>query len=279
MSQPPSKTIMKAKSNEFLDKRSQHNISEKKRIERMNQCINELFVLLESSGVSIRKNKVTVLTETTKKIRYLESAVKELRQKVRDAEYNARRAMSEICYKPVRSSVNYHVMFLQNPIPQAVLAADGQFVDANSQFCSLTRRTVQQLREMTLFKFAHPDDLPCAFGSYSSMLRDDRATSGVCMLRHCYLGDCFQPVFFSLTLVRGQNNLPAFFVCNILPVMACTCTDASHAMRKCNGVLKGKNNVYYQICNPSELLPGSAQLIDTNTGNPVRQTPSDGVPL
>ena len=40
--------------------------------------------------------------------------------------------MSEICYKPVRSSVNYHVMFLQNPIPQAVLAADGQFVDANS---------------------------------------------------------------------------------------------------------------------------------------------------
>ena len=49
--------------------------------------------------------------------------------------------------------------------------------------------------------------------------------------------------------------------------------------RKCNGVLKGKNNVYYQICNPSELLPGSAQLIDTNPGNPVRQTPSDGVPL
>lgn len=29
---------------------------------------------------------MTVLTETTKKIRYLESAVKELRQKVRDAE-------------------------------------------------------------------------------------------------------------------------------------------------------------------------------------------------
>lgn len=43
--------------------------------------------------------------------------------------------MSEICYKPVRSSVNYHVMFLQNPIPQAILAPDGQFIDANSQFC------------------------------------------------------------------------------------------------------------------------------------------------
>lgn len=70
----------------------------------MNCCINELFTLLEvlpirrcdpqSSGVSIRKNKVTVLTETTKKIRYLESAVKELRQKVREAEVGAALSLS-----------------------------------------------------------------------------------------------------------------------------------------------------------------------------------------
>ena len=82
--------------------------------------------------------------------------------------------MNHISLKPSRSTVNYHVMFLQNPIPQAILAADGQFIDANSQFCryfwnskispSLTQKTIQQLREMTLFKFAHPDDLPCAFG-------------------------------------------------------------------------------------------------------------------
>lgn len=50
--------------------------------------------------------------------------------------------MSEICYKPIRSSVNYHVMFLQNPIPQAILAADGGFIDANSQFCRYLRYTV-----------------------------------------------------------------------------------------------------------------------------------------
>lgn len=148
---------------------------------------------------------------------------------------------------------------------------------------------------MTLFKFAHPDDLPCAFGwwpdvlmissSYSNMLRGDNPTNGVCMIRHCYLGECYQPVFFSLTLVRNENNVPAYFVCNILPVMACTCTDANHSMcdrdvgvmsrRKCNGILKGRNNMYFQICNPSELLPGSAQLIDTNTGNPIRQSLSD----
>ncbi|KNB46403.1 hypothetical protein JH06_0180 [Blastocystis sp. subtype 4] len=229
-------------------------------------------------------NKVTVLTETTKKIRYLESAVKELRQKVREVEVlffcvKTRRALSEICYKPVKSTVNYHVMFLQNPIPQAILAADGQFIDANSQFCSLTRKTVQQLREMTLFKFAHPDDLPCAFGSYSSMLRGDTNSPGVCMLRHCCLGDCYQPVFFSLSLVRDDHNSPSFFVCNILPVLACTCTDSNNeecgivlvhdCSRQCSGLLKGQNNRLYQICNPSEIFPWCAQLVDTNTGIPV----------
>lgn len=66
---------------------------------------------------------------------------------------------------------------------------------------------------MTLFKFAHPDDLPCAFGfaarllrlrdrSYSAMLRGDGATNSVCMLRHCYIGDCYQSVFLSLSLLR-----------------------------------------------------------------------------
>ena len=279
----------------------------------MNLCINELFSLLEvpllietksqSSGVSIRKNKVTVLTETTKKIRYLESAVKELRQKVREVEVmissdlflqvKTRRALSEICYKPIKSTVNYHVMFLQNPIPQAILAADGQFIDANSQFCSLTRKTVHQLREMTLFKFAHPDDLPCAFGyamiivvllnsSYSSMLRGDTNSPGVCMLRHCCLGDCYQPVFFSLSLVRDDQNSPSFFVCNILPVLACTCTDNSNegygievinnCSRQCSGLLKGQNDRLYQICNPSEIFPWCAQLVDTNTGIPVSST-------
>ena len=78
--------------------------------------------------------------------------------------------MSEHVLQPIiRSSVNYHVMFLQNPVPQAILAADGQFLDANSQFCSLARKTIEQLREMTFFKFAHPDDLPCAFGYVESI--------------------------------------------------------------------------------------------------------------
>lgn len=239
----------------------------------MNLCINELFSLLESSGVSIRKNKVTVLTETTKKIRYLESAVKELRQKVREAEYNSHNLMNHISLKPSRSTVNYHVMFLQNPIPQAILAADGQFIDANSQFCSLTQKTIQQLREMTLFKFAHPDDLPCAFGSYSNMLRGSVRTNGVCMLRHCYLGDCIQPVFFSLSLVRDKKGIPAYFVCNILPMLACTCTDTSRdKSRKCTGLLKGQGDKLYQISNPADLFPWCPQPVDLSTGAPIQQS-------
>ena len=34
------------------------------------------------------------------------------------------------------------------------------------------------------------------------MLRGDAATNSVCMLRHCYIGDCYQSVFLSLSLLR-----------------------------------------------------------------------------
>lgn len=115
--------------------------------------------------------------------------------------------------------------------------------------------------------------------SYSSMLRGDTNSPGVCMLRHCCLGDCYQPVFFSLSLVRDDHNSPSFFVCNILPVLACTCTDSNNeecgivlvhdCSRQCSGLLKGQNNRLYQICNPSEIFPWCAQLVDTNTGIPV----------
>ena len=115
--------------------------------------------------------------------------------------------------------------------------------------------------------------------SYSSMLRGDTNSPGVCMLRHWCLGDCYQPVFFSLSLVRDDHNSPSFFVCNILPVLACTCTDSNNeecgivlvhdCSRQCSGLLKGQNNRLYQICNPSEIFPWCAQLVDTNTGIPV----------
>ena len=45
-----------------------------------------------------------------------------------------------------------------------------------------------------------------------------RGSSGVCMLRHCCLGDCFQPVFFSLSLVWDRDKAVCF-ICNILPVL------------------------------------------------------------
>lgn len=41
--------------------------------------------------------------------------------------------------------------------------------------------------------------------------------------------------------------------------------------RKCNGQLRGKDGSLYQICNPADLLPWCAQLIDSSTGTPINQ--------
>ena len=53
-----------------------------------------------------------------------------------------------------------------------------------------------------------------------------RGSNGACMLRHCCLGHCFQPVFFSLSLVWDRDKAVCF-ICNILPVLPCTCTDSN----------------------------------------------------
>ena len=115
------------------------------------------------------------------------------------------------------------------------------------------------------------------------MLRGSVRTNGVCMLRHCYLGDCIQPVFFSLSLVRDKKGIPAYFVCNILPMLACTCTDTSRdkryrrgvdvmCSRKCTGLLKGQGDKLYQISNPADLFPWCPQPVDLSTGAPIQQS-------
>ena len=94
---------------------------------------------------------------------------------------------------------------------------------------------------MTLCRFTHPEDLPCAFGSslssrlmsrsYSYMLHSTLDSPSQCIIRHCIMGGVIQPVYFSLSLIRDKQRNPAGFTCTILPVLSCDCTG------NCNGRL------------------------------------------
>lgn len=120
--------------------------------------------------------------ETVKYIRHLQSQIHNLREQTKIAEEKANRRMDQMNEVIQSQKINYHVLFLQSPVPMAILSTDGQFVDANSQFCwysfsyfliiSLTRSTLDTLKTMTLFRFTHPDDLPCAFGQVVGMNTD-----------------------------------------------------------------------------------------------------------
>ncbi|KNB44179.1 helixloop-helix DNA-binding domain containing protein [Blastocystis sp. subtype 4] len=211
-----------------------HNSSEKRRVERMNQKIDELYHIITSTGTIINKSKINVLMETVKYIRHLQSQIRNLREQTKMAEEKANRRMDQMNEIVQSQKINYHVLFLQSPVPMAILSTDGQFVDANSQFCCLTRSTLDTLKTMTLFRFTHPDDLPCAFGyllelilthrSYSYMLHSKLESPSQCIIRHCVIGGSIQPVYFSLTLIRDKHHAACGFVCTILPVLSCDCT-------------------------------------------------------
>ena len=61
------------------------------------------------------------------------------------------------------------------------------------------------------------------------MLHSQLAAPSQCIIRHCVMGGVVQPVYFSLTLIRDRQRLPAGFTCTILPVLSCDCTG------NCNG--------------------------------------------
>ena len=92
---------------------------------------------------------------------------------------------------------------------------------------------------MTLFRFTHPEDLPCAFGyqcinvfmyrSYSYMLHSNLEAPSQCIIRHCVLGGTIQPIYFSLSLIRDRKHNPIGFTCTILPALSCDCTGNCNA--------------------------------------------------
>ena len=122
----------------------------------------------------INKSKISILLETIKFVRHLQSQIADLKEQMRIAEEKASKRLNQVNEIVASQKINYHVLFLQSPVPMAILRTDGQFVDANSQFCwwgciyrmmrSLTKSTLESLKTMTLFRFTHPEDLPCAFG-------------------------------------------------------------------------------------------------------------------
>ncbi|KAK8810283.1 hypothetical protein WA538_002858, partial [Blastocystis sp. DL] len=247
-------------------KKKLHNTSEKRRVERMNMKIDELYNIITSTGTMINKSKINILMESVKFLRHLETQIKDLREQTKKAEERATKRMGQVNEVVQSQRINYHVLFLQSPVPMAILSTDGQFVDANSQFCCLTRSTLDVLKTMTLFRFTHPEDLPCAFGSYSYMLHSKLEAPSQCIIRHCVIGGNVQPVYFSLSLIRNKRKEPAGFVCIILPVLSCDCTGNCSSSRQCSGQLKSPQGNYYLICNPPDTIPCCSQLIGAISG-------------
>ena len=127
---------------------SVHNTSEKRRVERLNAKIEELYSIIsvpfpfyfflttQSTGSVINKSKINILMESIKFLRHLQHQIATLREQVATAEAKANKRLGQVKEIVAQQKINYHVLFLQSPVPMAILSTDGQFIDANSQFCT-----------------------------------------------------------------------------------------------------------------------------------------------
>ena len=119
-------------------------------MERLNAKIEELYSIIsvgsffpslfdshtQSTGSVINKSKINILMESIKFLRHLQHQIATLREQVATAEAKATKRLGQVKEIVAQQKINYHVLFLQSPVPMAILSTDGQFVDANSQFCT-----------------------------------------------------------------------------------------------------------------------------------------------
>ena len=77
--------------------------------------------------------------ESVRLIKHLQSQIADLRQQTKVAEEKANRRIGRMNEVVQSQRINYHALFLQSPVPTALLSTDGQFVDANSQFCTYVK--------------------------------------------------------------------------------------------------------------------------------------------
>ena len=117
-------------------------------MERLNAKIEELYSIIsvpfpfyfflttQSTGSVINKSKINILMESIKFLRHLQHQIATLREQVATAEAKATKRLGQVKEIVAQQKINYHVLFLQSPVPMAILSTDGQFIDANSQFCT-----------------------------------------------------------------------------------------------------------------------------------------------
>ena len=106
-------------------------------------------------------------------------------------------------------------------VPQAVASIDGTFLDANNTFCTLTGFSREEILKKSFFNLTPPQELQATFSVVSELM--GRQTSGggyatrsfkkLCRMRYGVV-----EVFVSMSVIKNDDDSPAYFTCAVLPV-------------------------------------------------------------
>lgn len=106
-------------------------------------------------------------------------------------------------------------------VPQAVASIDGTFLDANNTFCTLTGFSREEILKKSFFNLTPPQELQETFSVVSELMGCQTSGGGyatrsfkkLCRMRYGVV-----EVFVSMSVIKNDDDSPAYFTCAVLPV-------------------------------------------------------------
>ena len=104
-------------------------------------------------------------------------------------------------------------------IGMALLAPDGRWLKVNQALCGIVGYSEREMLGLTYHKITHPEDLAMISAHATKLLAGEIATYEV-EKRYVHKRGHDVHVFLSMSLVRGGNDAPLYFICQVQDISA-----------------------------------------------------------
>lgn len=110
--------------------------------------------------------------------------------------------------------LQYEQVYLQFPVPVAILSLDGRFLTVNDRFVNTTGYAAEHLKQLSFFSLMHKDELEASYAMFDSLLKTEEdewmVNSSLCF-RNKETGDINPKTIRVIIRPIKQHGKPVFF--------------------------------------------------------------------
>lgn len=223
-------------------KRESHNIAEKKRVQRMNESIQELRMVTEAMSNIVLSNSplapIKASEKKKEKIVIIEEAIQALdlmNQKL--SALKAQREFQNVIARsfkvdsiqavpvihdsihdlaPDVSSSDFKTFFQSEEMGRVIMRLDGSFVHCNNAFIKLTNFSVNEIRQYSMFSLTPASDMDKTSSELMTLL-NDTDINVLSRVKRCNFKEGTKKVFASMQIMRDGAGKPTHISCTCFP--------------------------------------------------------------